>query len=99
MKEEVMTDERRIEDDPRVKRILAMKPLTAEDEQVFSEGPLGAREDIYAVWDDGYAVYYDGDDNPLEPGWVLRILRGTDARPIPIDELLGHEWMQARKAK
>jgi hypothetical protein len=86
-----------IEDDPRIKRILAMKPLTSEDEHVWSMGPLGSRAGIYAVWDDGNAVYFDGDDNVLEPGWVLRILRGEDAaRPTPTEELLNHEWMAAR---
>jgi hypothetical protein len=87
---------RRIEDDPRVKRILAMKPLTAEDERIWNMGPIGPREDIYAVWDDGYAVYYDGNDNPLEPGWVLRILRGTDVIPARPEVVAEHPWMQAR---
>jgi hypothetical protein len=82
--------------DPRIKRILAMKPLTAEDENTWSMGPLGSRAGIYAVWDDGNAVYFDGDDNVLEPGWVLRILRGEDARLTPTADLLNHEWMTAR---
>lgn len=85
-----------IEDDPRIKRILAMVRVTKDEEHIWNQGPLGPREDIYAVWDDGNAVYYDGDDNVLEPGWVLRILRGTDAIPLATEELLNHEWMRAR---
>ena len=77
-------------------RILAMKRLTVEEERTWSMGPIGPREGIYAVWDDGWAVYYDGDDNPLEPGWVLRILRGTDVIPVPVEDMEQHEWMQAR---
>ena len=54
------------------------------------------REQILeTVW--GYD--FGGDDNVLEPGWVLRILRGEDARPAPTEDLLNHEWMQARNAK
>lgn len=81
----------------RIEAILKWKMLSGDDEQVWSQGPLGPREDIYAVWTgDGEVLYFDGDDNPLEPGWVLRILRGTAARPTPSEELLNHEWMQAR---
>lgn len=83
-----------------IERIQAWQPLTVEDEQKWSQGPLGPREDIYAVWSgDGEVLYFDGDDNPLEPGWVLRILRGTDVRPTPTEDLLNHEWMKARAAK
>jgi hypothetical protein len=84
-------------DSPRIKRILAMKPLTPDDERTFSMGPLGPREDIYAVWDDGNAVYFDGDDNVLEPGWVLRILRGTNVIPAERTDMMEHPWMVARK--
>lgn len=84
----------------RIEAISKWKPLTADDEHVWSQGPLGPREGIYAVWTgDGEVQYFDGADNPLEPGWVLRTLRGTDARPTPTEDLLNHEWMKARKVK
>lgn len=87
------------DNDPRIKRILAMVRVTADEERVWNMGPIGPREDIYAVWDDGNAVYHDGNDNVLEPGWVLRILHGTDAIPLAIEDTLNHEWMKARGAK
>lgn len=84
----------------RIAEIEKWRRLSKDDEHVWSQGPIGPREGIYAVWTgDGDVLYFDGDDNLLEPGWVLRILRGTDAVPTPTEELLNHEWMKARRAK
>lgn len=85
--------------DEQVARYRAMRMLTADEERMACMGPMGPREHCGAIVDGDNLIYIDGDGNPLEPGWVLRVLRGTDARPMHPLEAKDHPWMRDRRER
>lgn len=70
--------------------------ITDEEEATWAMWPIGDRARISALMFPDQIVYVDGEGNPLEPGWVLRQLRGQDAEPAAPAWARpeGHPWME-----
>jgi hypothetical protein len=95
MNDVVNLDEQRLK--KHVERLQRFRELTPEQLADWSMPPVNDRAGITALTDGENVVYVDGQGNPLEPGWVVRILRGDDlGSPLGRAQVEAHPWMQAR---
>lgn len=77
-------------------RLLTLRELTRQEEADWNMGPIGPRDEIGCIVDGDHLVYVDGQGNPLEPGWVLSVLRGGPRTEITPREARQHPWMPQR---
>jgi hypothetical protein len=80
-----------------IARFAAMREMTREEEAQWLMPPFGPRAEIGAIVDGDHIIYTDGQGNPLEPGWVLAILRGGEIPPPGPRTVIGamqHPWMR-----